>query len=169
MWRAFRRSRRRWLGTSTTLLIRSSQWTFRPSFTVPANASHSVPIVVEFGGFGPGFGRRGGILGPRGDREGLGLWEHQSEQHSADNNKLLTGLSAHEQGAATQARRLGGAACLEWGVSRMIDYFEANRDSRVERRKLGLKVCLGMAGSDRDGGVRARIAVGLIGRRARAG
>ena len=67
------------------------------SVTTPANASGPVPVMVEFGGgFGGPFGfrRRGASTAPGGpvvlagaelaaivDRQGLGIWQHQSRQH----------------------------------------------------------------------------------------
>jgi lysophospholipase L1-like esterase len=138
------------------------------SFTVPAQATKPVPIMVEFG-FG-GFGRRAGP--PREPS-----WHEQAITNGwawgsiiptsiqPDNNKLTTGIiGLANKGQPRKPDDWGALRAWQWGVSQLIDYFEANPDSKVDAKKVGIE------GLSRYGkaaivteAFEPRIAVGLIG------
>lgn len=141
------------------------------SFTVPANASQAVPMMIAFGG--AGFGGRGG----RGSATGVIPWTQQAIAHGwgygsivpnsiqPDNNQLRSGIiGLVNKGQPRKPDDWGALRAWQWGVSRLIDYFEANPDSKVDPKKIGIE------GLSRYGkaaivteAFEPRIAVGLIG------
>ena len=170
------------------------------SFTVPANATAPVPVMIEFGGgfgFGEPIGR--GITPPVGPgtnsfgtnaavsalarRGGFGSWGGEPAWHDraitngwgygsinpgsiqADNNHLTSGIiGLANRGQPRKPDDWGALRAWQWGVSRLIDYFEANADSKVDAAKVGIE------GLSRYGkaaivteAFEPRIAVGLIG------
>jgi hypothetical protein len=82
-----------------------------------------------------------------------------------DNNQLLTGIiGLTNKGQPRTPDQWGALRAWQWGVSRLIDYFEANPDSKVDPKKVGIE------GLSRYGkaaivteAFEPRIAVGLIG------
>jgi hypothetical protein len=142
------------------------------SFTVPANATGFVPVMIEFGGgFGPGGGRggRGGFGGPSWHQQaiakGWGCGSINPGSVQGDNNKLTKGIiGLVNKGQPRKPDDWGSLRAWQWGVSRLIDYFEANPDSMVDAKKVGIE------GLSRYGkaaivteAFEPRIAVGLIG------
>ena len=146
------------------------------SFTVPKQANGRMPIMIEFG-FG-GFGGGGGFGGPgRGGARPEPGWHLQALTNGwaygsitptsvqPDNNKLTTGIiGLVNKGQPRKPDDWGALRAWQWGVSRFIDYFEANSDSMVDAKKVGIE------GLSRYGkaaivteAFEPRIAVGLIG------
>jgi hypothetical protein len=148
------------------------------SFTVPANATTPVPMMIVFGRAG-GFGGRGPTTGraPASRPAQLGPpWTDQAIAHGwgygylnpasiqPDNNKLLTGIiGLTNKGQPRKPDQWGALRAWGWGVSRLVDYFEANPDSKVDAKKVGIegvsrygKAALVAQAFDQ------RIAVGLI-------
>jgi hypothetical protein len=138
------------------------------SFTVPAQAAKPVPIMIEFGG---GFGGFGG--GPRREpgwheqaiTNGWGYGSINPGSIQPDNNRLRTGvIGLANKGEPRKPADWGSLRAWQWGVSRLIDYFEANPDFKVDAKKVGIE------GLSRYGkaalvteAFEPRIAVGLIG------
>jgi hypothetical protein len=124
------------------------------SFTVPADATAPVPIVIEFGGFG-GFGaRRGGGPAPGGAPVNpINVpWTQQAISHGwgygsinpgsiqPDNNRLRTGIiGLANKGEPRKPDDWGALRAWQWGVSRLIDYFEANPDVKVDPKKVAVE------------------------------
>jgi hypothetical protein len=134
------------------------------SYTVPAQAKRPVPIMIEFG-FGfrrPGFTPAWKQLAIS---RGWGYGEIVPNSIQPDNNRLRTGIiGLTNRGQPRKPDDWGALRAWQWGVSRLIDYFEANRDSMVDPRKVGIE------GLSRYGkaaivteAFEPRIAVGLIG------
>ncbi len=139
------------------------------SFTVPAQPKGHVPIMIEFGG-GFGFGPPGGARREPGWHEqaltnGWGYGNINPNSIQPDNNKLTTGvIGLANKGQPRKPDDWGALRAWQWGVSRLIDYFEANPDSMVDAKKVGIE------GLSRYGkaaivteAFEPRIAVGLIG------
>jgi hypothetical protein len=153
------------------------------SFTVPAGATHPVPMMVSFeppGGFGPR--PRPGGTRPAGTRpavrvEGSVPWTRQAiaagwgyctlnpVSIQPDNKQLNVGIiGLTNKGQPRTPEQWGALRAWQWGASRLIDYFEANADSGVDPRKVGIE------GLSRYGkaaivteAFEPRVAVGLIG------
>jgi lysophospholipase L1-like esterase len=136
------------------------------SFTVPAHTTNRVPIMIEFG-FGPGGfgGGREPLWHTIAITNGWGFGTIVPTSIQPDNNRLTTGLiGLVNQGQPRKPDDWGALRAWQWGVSRLIDYFETNRNSQVDATKVGI------AGLSRYGKAAivsqafdARIAVGLIG------
>jgi lysophospholipase L1-like esterase len=141
------------------------------NFTVPAHQTQKVPIMIEFG-FGGNFGGRGFP-----QRPGVIPWTQQAiakgwgygtivpTSFQPDNNRLTTGIiGLCNKGKPRKPDDWGALRAWQWGVSRMIDYFEQTKDSGVDPKKVGIE------GLSRYGkaaivteAFEPRIAVGLIG------
>jgi lysophospholipase L1-like esterase len=136
----------------------------RASYTVPANLKKPVPIMIEFGF---GFARPGFV--PEWNRiaisKGWGYGSITPTSIQPDNNQLRTGIiGLTNKGQPRKPDDWGALRAWQWGVSRMIDYFEANPDSMIDPKKVGIE------GLSRYGkaaivteAFEPRIAVGLIG------
>ncbi len=136
-------------------------------FTVPKEARRPVPIMIEFGFGGPGFRPRGGGT-PWTDQaiaKGWGYGTIVPNSIQPDNNRLTTGIiGLTNKGQPRKPDQWGALRAWQWGVNRFIDYFEQNRDSMVDPKKVGIE------GLSRYGkaaivteAFEPRIAVGLIG------
>jgi hypothetical protein len=128
------------------------------SFTVPSKASGKLPIIVQFGGFGvpggkvlPGAEGRGGKAPPGGGRGAPAPWMRQALNKGwaygtinpasiqGDNNRLREGIiGLTNKGESRRPDDWGALRAWAWGVSRLIDFFEADPDSHVDPTK----VCL---------------------------
>jgi hypothetical protein len=145
------------------------------SFTVPANASAPVPILLEFGGFFggavPGRGRgaatnpatapganRAAAPGRAASPAGRGPagipWTQQAIAHGwgygyinpgsiqpdAGGNALRQGIiGLTNKGEPRKPEDWGALRAWGWGVGRLIDYFEATPDARVDPKKVGIE------------------------------
>jgi hypothetical protein len=181
------------------------------NFTVAANVTQPVPIMLEFGLGGFGFGGNrvrvpvvpsgtngastntfargpGGTNGAgtnalaRGGFGGRGFggepgwhlqaltngWAYGSivpTSFQGDNNQLRSGIiGLCNKGQPRKPDDWGALRAWQWGVSRMIDYFEAHPEDKVDAKKVGIE------GLSRYGkaalvteAFEPRIAVGLIG------
>ncbi|MEP6754857.1 MAG: GDSL-type esterase/lipase family protein [Chthonomonadales bacterium] len=137
------------------------------SFTVPVAVSKKIPIMIEFGFGGPGFGARPGSTPwtAQAIAHGWGYGTIVPTSFQPDNNKLQTGIiGLANLGKPRKPDDWGALRAWQWGVSRMIDYFEQNPDSKIDAKKVGIE------GLSRYGkaavvteALEPRIAVGLIG------
>jgi hypothetical protein len=114
--------------------------TIQARFTVPKYAAGKVPIILQFGG-GFGFGRKGGA--PSWQQQALDKgWGHGTISPGSiqgDNSRLREGIiGLTNKGRPRRPDDWGALRAWAWGASRLIDYFEANRDSGVDPSK----VCL---------------------------
>jgi len=112
--------------------------TIQANFTVPKDAAGRMPIIVQFGG-GFGFGGRGGANSWTQQALEKG-WAHGTINPGSiqgDNNKLREGIiGLTNKGQPRSPEDWGALRAWAWGVSRLIDYFEANPDSRVDPAKV---------------------------------
>ncbi len=114
------------------------------SFTLPSAAKQPVPILIEFGGFG-GFGGRKGGPPPGGlpATQAAPPWPQQAIAHGwgygsinpgsiqPDNNRLRTGIiGLTNKGQPRKPDDWGALRAWQWGISQLIDYFEANPEAR---------------------------------------
>ena len=142
------------------------------SYTVPASAKKPVPIMIEFDfGFGrPGFVPAWHALAIS---RGWGFGSIVPTSIQPDNNQLKTGIiGLTNRGQFRKPDDWGALRAWQWGASRLIDYFEANRDSHVDPKKVGIeglsrygkaaivtqafdtRVAVGLIGSSGEGGVK---------------
>ncbi len=137
------------------------------SFTTPASAKRLMPLMIEFSGFG-GFARPG--TGPNWQQQAISKgWAYGSISPGSiqpDNNHLTTAgiIGLTSRGRPRKPEDWGALRAWQWGVSRMIDYFEAHPEMMVDPKKVGIE------GLSRYGkaalvteAFEPRIAVGLIG------
>ncbi len=110
------------------------------SFTVPAEAAGPVPIMIEFGGFG-GFGQRGGMSWQQqAINRGWGYGSINPGSIQPDNNQLRSGIiGLTNKGEPRKPDQWGALRAWGWGVSRLIDFFEANPDAGVDPKKVGIE------------------------------
>lgn len=142
------------------------------SFTVPANVKRPVPIMIEFAF---GFGRSGFVPAwtQLAISKGWGYGSIVPTSIQPDNNQLRTGIiGLTNKGQPRKPDDWGALRAWQWGVSRLIDYFEANRASGVDPKKVGVeglsrygkaaivteafdpRVAVGLIGSSGEGGVK---------------
>ena len=114
----------------------------RASFTVPAEATAPVPIMIEFGGFG-GFGRRGGMSWQQqaiAKGWGYGSINPGSIQPDRGGKSLRQGIiGLTNKGEPRKPDQWGALRAWGWGVSRLIDFFEADPDAGVDPTKVGIE------------------------------
>ena len=145
------------------------------SFTVPASAAGPVPIMIEFG-FG-GRGPRRPVAGipwtAQAILKGWGYGTIIPTSIQPDNNQLRSGIiGLTNEGQPRKPDDWGALRAWQWGVSRLIDYFEANPGSMVDPKKVGIeglsrygkaaivteafdqRVAVGLIGSSGEGGVK---------------
>jgi hypothetical protein len=110
------------------------------SFTVPKHAKGRVPIILQYG-FGLG---GGGKAGPnswtqQALNKGWGYGTIVPTTIQADSGRLREGIiGLCNKGQPRRPDDWGALRAWGWGVSCLIDYFEANPDSGVD----ATKVCL---------------------------
>ncbi len=109
------------------------------SFTVPKHAAGKVPVILQFGG---GFGGGGGKHSPnswtqQALNKGWGYGTINPNSIQGDNNKLREGIiGLTNKGEPRSPEDWGALRAWAWGVSCLIDYFEANPDSGVDATKV---------------------------------
>jgi lysophospholipase L1-like esterase len=118
------------------------------SFTVPAGAKEPVPMMLEFGyggGFG-GFGSRAGRGGAPWTQQaiakgwGYGFINPNSIQPDRGGMNLRRGIiGLTNKGEPRKPDQWGALRAWGWGVSRLIDFFEANPDAKVDPKKVGIE------------------------------
>jgi hypothetical protein len=111
------------------------------SFTVPKFAAGKVPILIQFGfGFG-GFGGKGGANSwqQQALNNGWGYGTINPSSIQPDNNQLREGIiGLVNKGEPRHPEDWGALRAWAWGVSCLIDYFEANPDSGVDPTKVSI-------------------------------
>jgi hypothetical protein len=101
------------------------------NFTVPANAPGPVPVFISFGG---GSGQQGLSSG-----WGYGSLNPGSVQADGGGNALRQGIiGLTNKGKPRKPDDWGALRAWGWGVSKLIDYFEANPDSKVDPKKVAI-------------------------------
>ena len=135
------------------------------SFTVPANSTKPVPIMIEIGGFMPP--RRSGVTTwtDLAISKGWGYGSINPNSIQPDNARLDTGIiGLCNKGGYRKPDDWGALRAWAWGASRMVDLFERNKDFKVDAKKVAVE------GVSRYGKAAivaqafdARIAVGFIG------
>jgi hypothetical protein len=108
------------------------------SFTVPREAAGRVPIILQFGG-GFGFGGKGGAASwtQQALNKGWGHGTINPGSIQGDNSRLREGIiGLTNKGEPRGPEDWGALRAWGWGVSRLIDYFEANKDSGVDPAKV---------------------------------
>jgi hypothetical protein len=109
------------------------------SFTVPKHAAGKVPLIIQFGG---GFGGFGGKIGPNSWQQqalnkGWGYGTINPNSIQGDNSRLREGvIGLTNKGEPRSPEDWGALRAWAWGVSCLIDYFEANPDSGVDATKV---------------------------------
>lgn len=110
------------------------------NYTVPKNAAGKVPVILQFG-FGGGFGppKAGGP--PSWSQQALDkAWAYGTINPNSiqgDNNRLREGvIGLTNKGEPRRPDDWGALRAWGWGVSCLIDYFEANPDSGVDPAKV---------------------------------
>jgi hypothetical protein len=145
------------------------------TFTVPAGAPGPVPMMVEFGGdYGFGFGRPRPL--PWHDLAVAHGWGYASinpRSVQSDNNDFTTGIiGLTNHGRPRKPDDWGALRAWQWGVSRLLDYFQDNPDCGVDPAKVGIeglsrygkaaivteafdqRIAVGLIGSSGEGGVK---------------
>ncbi len=115
------------------------------SLTVPAGAKEPVPVMLEFG-FGGRFGRRTRPGGPSWMEQaishgwGYGTITPTSIQPDRGGMSLRQGIiGLTNKGEPRKPDQWGALRAWGWGVSRLIDFFEANPDAGVDPKKVGIE------------------------------
>ena len=114
----------------------------RAKFTVPAGAPAPVPIMIEFD-FG-WFGRQPGLRPWQqlaiAQGWGYGSITPNSIQPDRGGMNLRQGIiGLTNRGAPRAPDQWGALRAWSWGVSRLIDYFEAHPDAKVDPKKVGIE------------------------------
>jgi hypothetical protein len=138
--------------------------TVQASYTVPAHATARVPLMIEFS-FGRARSRGEPAWHALAITNGWGYGTLVPTSIQPDNHQLTSGIiGLVNRGQPRKPDDWGALRAWQWGVSRLIDYFEASPESMVDAKKVGI------AGLSRYGKAAivsqafdTRVAVGLIG------
>ena len=138
--------------------------TIQASFTVPKNAAGKVPIIIQIGGFGFGGKPSPNSWQQQALNKGWGFGTINPNSIQPDSSRLREGvIGLTNKGEPRRPDDWGALRAWAWGVSCLIDYFEANPDSLVD----ATKVCV--TGVSRYGkaalvatAFEARIAAGFV-------
>jgi hypothetical protein len=132
---------RRLVGTADNSAFPQIKVAIQASFTVPKHAAGKVPIILQFGGgFGFGFGGKGGGAASWTQQaldKGWGYGTINPSSVQGDNGRLREGIiGLANKGKPRGPEDWGALRAWGWGVSRLIDYFEATPDSGVNPAKV---------------------------------
>jgi hypothetical protein len=108
------------------------------NFTVPKHRAGRVPILLQFG-FGFGFGGRGGPNSwtQQALNKAWGYGTIVPNSIQPDNSKLREGIiGLTNKGKPRHPEDWGALRAWGWGVSCLIDYFEANPDVGVDAKQV---------------------------------
>ncbi len=106
------------------------------SFTVPAKSPGPVPVLIQFGG------GMGGSVPQQALSKGWGYGSLNPGSVQADSggNALRQGIiGLANKGQPRKPEDWGALRAWGWGVSKLIDYFEAHPDAKVDPRKVGVE------------------------------
>jgi lysophospholipase L1-like esterase len=142
------------------------------SYTVPAGVQKPVPVMIEysFPFFRPGFTPAWHRLAIS---NGWGYGSIVPTSIQPDNSRLTTGIiGLTNHGQPRKPEQWGALRAWAWGFSRLIDYFEQDRASMIDPKKVGVeglsrygkaaivteafdpRVAVGLIGSSGEGGVK---------------
>ncbi len=106
------------------------------SFTVPANAPRPVPVLIQFGG------GMGGRVPQQALSKGWGYGSINPGSIQADRggNALRQGIiGLANKGQPRKPEDWGALRAWGWGFSKLLDYFEANPDAKVNAKFVGVE------------------------------
>lgn len=108
------------------------------SYTVPKDALGKVPLILQYGfGFGFPSKGRGTSWTQQALNQGWGYGTIQPGSIQGDNHRLREGIiGLTNKGEPRNPEDWGALRAWAWGVSCLIDYFEANKDSGVDATKV---------------------------------
>ena len=121
------------------------------SFTVPAKTPGPVPVLIQFGGGMGGMGGGGGggvnvngvpyqALSKGWGYGSINPGSIQADGSTAGGNTLRAGIiGLCNKGKPCKPDDWGNLRAWGWGVSKLIDYFEANPDAKVDPRGVGIE------------------------------
>lgn len=130
------------------------------SYTIPANATGPVPVMIGFGGGANSGGGEQALL------KGWGSGGLNPTSFQADGGAGLTSgiIGLINKGQPRTGDQWGALRAWGWGLSRLVDYFEQHPETGVDASKIGItgvsrygKAALVAQAFDE------RVAVGLIG------
>jgi hypothetical protein len=102
------------------------------SFTVPANTPGPVPVLISFGG--------GNAQQALSHGWGYGTFNPASVQADAGGNALRQGIiGLVNKGQPRKPDDWGALRAWGWGISKMVDYFEAHPEVMVNPKWVGLE------------------------------
>jgi hypothetical protein len=107
------------------------------SFTVPRHAAGKVPIILQYSGFG--FGSKPGPSSwqQQALNKGWGYGTINPGSIQPDSGRLREGIiGLTNKGEPRRPDDWGALRAWAWGVSCLIDYFQANPDSGVDPTKV---------------------------------
>jgi hypothetical protein len=126
------------VGTVDNTAFPKIKVTIQASFTVPKHAAGKVPIIIQFGG-GFGGGGKGGATSwqQQALNKGWGYGTINPNSIQPDSSRLREGIiGLTNKGEPRGPEDWGALRAWAWGVSCLIDYFEANPDSGVDATKV---------------------------------
>lgn len=112
------------------------------SFTVPAWTPGPVPLFLQFGFGGGMFGGMGGGVTQQALNHGWGQGTINPNSVQADRggNALRQGIiGLTNKGKPRKPEDWGALRAWGWGVSKLIDYFEANPGMNVDPKKVSIE------------------------------
>ena len=112
--------------------------TIQAGFTVPKHAAGRLPIILQFGFAGrPGGNARPNSWMQQALDKGWGYGTINPGSVQGDNSKLREGIiGVTNKGQPRGPEDWGALRAWAWGVSCLIDYFQANPDSAVDPTKV---------------------------------
>jgi hypothetical protein len=112
--------------------------TIQANFTVPKHAAGRLPIILQFGfGGKPGGTNRPNSWTQQALEKGWAYGTIVPNSVQGDNPRLREGIiGLTNKGQPRKPNDWGALRAWAWGVSRLVDYFEANPDSGVDPAKL---------------------------------